>query len=247
MMKFIGFTVAAGAVLAQFGLCGIVAATSPELTDAFSRLDALAEELAERQRAFGEAPAADPIPLSPPEIVPAPLPVDTVVDEDVVPTPSPVDTRGKTVCGSRQKMAERMSRLQKRYKAHGNVIIAVNDALPAFRAGVLDTEGICGVALAEDVDSALAQVRVIDLEPDRQVVDTLITCVDHLREETDDQFNTTTNSIRAQRLANEMQLLNEMTLRVTGLERALLRGISKRDRLVQELEQYQQEIQGACE
>ena len=246
MMKFIAFTVAftVGAVLAQVGLCGMAAATSSELTDAFSRLDALAEELAERQRELGGAPEApsDPAPLPLPETPPP-------VDEALAPAPTrlPVDTQGQPICGARQDLAERMSRLQQRYDAHGAVIIAVNDALPAFRAGVLDMEGICAPRLAENVDSALARVGVIDLEPDRQVVDTLITCVDRLREETDDKFNTTTNSIRAQRLANELEILNAMTLGVTGLERALLRGISKRDRLVQELEQYRQEIQGACE
>ena len=246
MMKFIAFTVAltVGGVLAQFGFCGLAAATSSDLSDAFSRLDALAEELAERQRELGGAPEApfDPAPLPLPETPPP-------VDEALAPAPTrlPVDTQGKPVCGVRQDLAERMASLQQRYDAHGAVIIAVNDALPAFRAGVLDMEGICAPRLAENVDSALARIGVIDLEPDRQVVDTLITCVDRLREETDDKFNTTTNSIRAQRLANEMELLNAMTLGVTGLERALLRGISKRDRLVQELEQYRQEIQGACE
>ena len=135
-----------------------------------------------------------------------------------------------------------MSILEERYDDNGIVLIAVNDDLPAFRSGVLDEEGICAQRLGEDVYTALAQVEVIDLVPDRQVVDTFITCVDRLREETDEKFSTTTSSIRARRLANEMELLNEMTHRVTGLERALLRGISKRDRLVQELEQYR-----ACE
>ena len=252
-MKFIRFIVAftVGAALAQLSLCGVAVATSSELTDAFSRLDALAEELAERQRALGGVPeaASDLTPIPPPEAVPAVPPVDTVATEDLArePTPLPVDAQGNPVCGSRQEMAERMSRLQDRYDANGTVLIAVNDNLPAFRSGVLHEEDICAQLLAEDVDSALAQVQVINLEPDRQIVDTLITCVDRLRDETDKKFDTTTNSIRARRLANEMELLNEMTLRVTGLERALLRGISKRDRLVQELEQYWREIQGACE
>ena len=94
MMKFIGFTVAltVGVVLAQVGLCGMAAATSSELTDAFSRLDALAEELAERQRELGGAPEApsDPTPLPLPETPPP-------VDEALAPAPTrlPVDTQGQ--------------------------------------------------------------------------------------------------------------------------------------------------------
>ena len=117
-MKFIRFIVAftVGTALAQLSLCGVAVATSSELTDAFSRLDALAEELAERQRALGGVPeaASDLTPIPPPEAVPAVPPVDTVATEDLArePTPLPVDAQGNPVCGSRQEMAERMSRLQ---------------------------------------------------------------------------------------------------------------------------------------
>ena len=254
-MKNLGFLAAltVSAALVQFSFCGMAAATSSELNDAFSRLDALAEELDELQRALGNAPEApsDSTPLPPPEAAPAVPPDDSAVTEteEVAgePAPVPVDSEGNPVCGSRQEIAERMSMLEERYDANGKVLIAVNDDLPAFRSSVLDEEGICAHRLAEDVYSALAQVEVINLAPDRQVVDTLITCIDRLREETDEKFNKTTSSIRVRRLANEMELLNEMTHRVTGLERALLRGISKRDRLVQELEQYRQLVHDACE
>lgn len=254
-MKNLGLLAALilSAALVQFSFCGVVGATSSELDDAFSRLDALAEELDKLLRALGnapEAPPSDSTPLPPPEAVPAVPPDDSVAAEKLVREPAPVpvvDSESGPVCGSRQEIDRRMSTLEERYDANGAVLIAANNDLPAFRSRVLDEEGICARRLAEDVYSALAQVEVIDLAPDRQVADAFVSCIDRLREETDEKFNTTTSSIRVRRLANEMELLNEMTHRVTGLERALLRGISKRDRLVQELEQYRQLIQDACE
>ena len=155
---------------------------------------------------------------------------------------------GNPVCGSRQEIAKELSELEKRYDENGTVLITVNDDLPAFRAGVLDDSGICAQRLTEGVNSALQQLEVIDFGRDQQDVDTFVPCVDRLREETDEKMSNATNSIiRHQRLANEMEILNEMTHRVTGLERALLRGVSKRDRLMQELGQYRDEIQSACE
>ncbi|MDE0206070.1 MAG: hypothetical protein OXP66_08580 [Candidatus Tectomicrobia bacterium] len=221
------------------------------MDDAFSRLDALAEELDELRRALDDVPKTLPntTPLPLPDAVPAVPSEDGSAAGELArqPAPLPVDAEGNLVCDSRQDIAERMSKLEKRYDANGMVLIAVNADLPAFRSAVLDEEGICAKSLAGEVYSALARVEAIDLEPDHQIVDSFIACVDRLREETDEKFRMSTNSIRVRRLAREMELLNGMTHQVTGLERALLRGISKRNRLVQELEQYGQEIQGACE
>ena len=67
-MKFGAFIVAfaVGGVLAQVGHRGMAAATSSELTDAFSRLDAHVQELAERQRVLGGASDAASGPALPP-------------------------------------------------------------------------------------------------------------------------------------------------------------------------------------
>ncbi|MCY4515169.1 MAG: hypothetical protein OXC69_08580 [Candidatus Tectomicrobia bacterium] len=93
----------------------------------------------------------------------------------------------------------------------------------------------------------MAQVRVIDLEADYRFVDKLTACVDLLRESTDDELRAPTSNIRVQRLVEEMERLTSMTHKVTDLERELLRGISKSDRIVQEVGQFRQEIKVACE
>lgn len=162
------------------------------------------------------------------------------------PTPLPVDAQGNPVCGSRQEVAEQMSRMKQRYHAFSAVIIAVNNNLPTFRRGVLDARRVCTPRLTDDIGSALVRVEGLDLEADDRVVDTLTACVDRLRQATDGELSAATSSIRTQRLAAEMDRLTSMTHQVTDLERALLRAISKRDRLVQELGQFRQEIEDDC-
>ena len=222
-------------LLAQSWLCGMAAATSSEVADAFSRLDALAEELAERQRALGETPGAAAIPAPPAVAAPAPAPL----------APG-AGVQDETTCGSRQDIIAQIKALQGRYDDHGTTIIAVNDDLPTFRQGVLDTRRVCTPRLTDSIGAALARVDGLDLEADYRVVDTLTACVDRLRQATDDELSAATSNIRMQRLAEEMERLTSMTHQVADLERALLRGISKRDRLVQELGQYRQEIGDAC-
>ena len=138
-------------------------------------------------------------------------------------------------------MAETITALRERYQEHGRAIIEVNDALPSFRAAVLDMERICTERLADELASALTRLEALALSPDHQVVDTLTNCVDRLREETDGELSATTSNIRMKRLAAEMERLGHMTHRVADLERALLRAISKRDRLVYEFEQFAEE------
>ena len=253
---------AACGLLAQLARCGTAAAESPEVTEAFSRLDALAEELAARRRALGDVPgtASAPAPASPPvpgaaSAAASASPPDSAEGARGRSTsPSNRDLRapavagqGKEVpCASRPEMAEMITGLRQRYGEHGKAIIGVNDEVPAFREGVLDLERVCTDRLANEVASARARVEVLDLEADHRVVGTLTTCVDRLREKTDDDLSAATSNIRMQRLAAEMERLGSMTHRVADLERALLRGISKRDRLVLELGQFQQEIEAAC-
>ena len=254
-------TAAACGLLAQLTFsCGTAAAESPEVTQAFSRLDALAEELAARRRALGDVPgtASAFVPASPPAAgagsPPAPAsPPDSVESgrgrlfsiRDLG-APAVAGHGGEAPCASRPEMAEVITGLRQRYGEHGKAIIGVNDEVPAFREGVLDLERVCTDRLANRIASARARVEVIDLEADHRVVGTLTTCVDRLREKTDDDLSAATSNIRMQRLAAEMERLGSMTHRVADLERALLRGISKRDRLALELGQFQQEIEAAC-
>ena len=144
-------------------------------------------------------------------------------------------------------MTKRISELQQRYEEHGTAIIDVNDQLPTLRKGVLDIERVCAKRLTDDIASAMARVEVLEVETDREDVNILTACVDRLREETNDELKATKINIRLQRLATEMERLVKMTHLVEELERALLRGISKRDRLVQELGQFQREIKAACQ
>ena len=144
-------------------------------------------------------------------------------------------------------MTKRISELQGRYKKHSTAIIDVNDQLPTLRKGVLDIKHVCAKRLTDDIASAMGRVKVLDVETDREDVNILTACVDRLREETNDELKATKSNIRLQRLAAEMERLGSMTHRVADIERALLRGISKRDRLLEELGQFQEEIKATCQ
>ena len=230
--------VLAGSLSAQLGLCGLAVARSPEIIEAFSELDRLAEELAERRRELGEVPAAATPPASGTS--------DGAVSSEDVPSRD-ADVGGRNVsCASRQEVADLMEGLEERYKEHGEAIIQTNGRLPAFREKLLDAEQVCSRDLEGDIVAGYSMVERLELEADRDMVDELTICVDRLRHETDEQLSATTNNIRMQRLAAEMERLGSMTHRVTNLERALLRGISKRDRLVEELGQFRQEIEVTC-
>ncbi|MCY4515167.1 MAG: hypothetical protein OXC69_08570 [Candidatus Tectomicrobia bacterium] len=224
-------------ILVQGWLYSLVAATSSEVADAFSRLDALAEELAERQRALGEGTDTTAVQASPPSAVATPAPTlvapNVGVQEDIT-------------CGSRQEINAQIRALEGRYGDRSIKIIAVNKRLPMFRQGVLDTQRACTAGLTDDISAALARVEGLDLEADYRVVDTLTVCVNRLRQAADGELGAATSNIRMQRLAEEMNRLTSMTHQVADLERALLRGISKRNRLKQELEQYRQEIEAVC-
>ena len=240
-----------GLVSTQFGLCGAADATSAELTEAFSRLDALAMELAELRRALGEAgePVSDSIPLPPSEAVRAPRPTDGAASEDQEsgPAPPPVGDQAGTICGSRQEMAERISGLENSFNRRSDIIIGVHGLLPGFRVGVLDTEGICASSLHNEIESAMAGVSGLVLDPDLQTVAGLASCLDRSRETTNKGLVSTESTIGLLRLDRELALWTKMTMRVTELEQALLRGVSKRDRLMQELELFRHEIAQACQ
>ena len=254
--------VAACGLLAQLAPCGTAATESPEVTEAFSRLDALAEDLAARRRALGDVPgtASASAPDSPPALGVAspPAPASSPDSAEGGPgrgrsssnrdlgAPAVAEQGREVPCASRQEMAEMLTGLRQRYGEHGEAIIGVNDEVPEIREGILDMDRVCTDRLANEIASAREQVELLDLGADHRVVGTLTTCVDRLREKTDNDLSAATSNIRMQRLAAEMERLGSMTHRVADLERALLRGISKRDRLLMELGQFQQEIEAAC-
>lgn len=234
------------ALMLHPGPHGAAAAESSGVADAFSRLDALAEELTGWRRLLGRSGAAATPPAAGATGAPKP---DATDDErtDEESRAVTVATQGSPAsCGSRQEMVGTITALRERYQDHGRAIIGVNDALPSFRTAVLDMELICTERLADELASTLERVEGLDLAADYRIVDTLTICVDRLREETDDELSATTSNIRMKRLAVEMERLGRMTHRVADLERALLRAISKRDRLVYEFGQLREEMEAVC-
>lgn len=248
----VGVLIILVAMVVNIGLHSAVSAESLEVIDAFSRLDMLAEELAEEQRKLGILTGTPPSIEAPPNLVDR---VGTTTQTDLTGAArsdreAVVQSAGSngesTTCGSRQELSTTIGVLQERYDEHGRTIIAVNDELPMLRKMVLDVEHVCTERLAKHIDSALSGVDARDLAADYRIVEKLTGCVDRLRQATDEELSATASNIRMQRLAVEMEQLGLMTHLVADLERALLRGISKRERLVQELGQFQQEIKAVC-
>lgn len=239
-------TVAVGGLLLPLGFAG--AAEPPVVADAFSRLDVLAEELAEDQRLPGETPGSPPASVSAPQPEPAPTPeaVGGGAHGGAISGLSG-GARDETPCGTAKETEATIAALQERYEEHGRGIIGANDKLPSFRGAVLDDESICEERLAEEISATFALIDALELAVDYRAVDALTVCVDRLRKETDEEISATASNIRMRRLAAEMERLGTMTHRVSDLERAFLRGISKRDRLVEEFGQFQREIEAVCQ
>ena len=208
---------------------GPAAAESAAVAEAFSRLNALGEEVQDRLRGLDE----------PQDTRAAPQKAGTA--------PSDEPRTDMPACGLRPALLGELTLLRKRYESHGSVIVDVHEELTSFRGGVLDVERACSRSLAEDIADARQRVAKLDLDADHRQIDGLTICMDKLRRKTDSELNETKSNIRLQRLAAEMERLHLMTDLVTELERALVRGVNKRGRIVQELGQFQQEIQDACQ
>lgn len=239
-------------VLFHLGPRDASAAESLETVDAFARLDALADEITAWQRSLGESVGSTPssVATPPTDAAAAATQPDTLGESDPnLESGAPVvGVHGETAdCGSRHELAATITVLQDRYEEHGEVIIVVNDELPSLRRTVLDMERVCTERLAKYIGSALTRIEALAIAADYRVVETLTACVDRLRGETDEELSGAGSNIRMQRLAVELELLGRMTHRVADLERALLRGISKRDRLLLELGQFQREIEAVCQ
>ena len=241
-------TVTVGGLLLQLGILGAAVAESPEVVDAFSRLDALAEELAGLPRPPGEARGSAPASMPAPQPAGAPQP-DAVADARTERGDStlPGGPQGEPPCGTAKEMETTIAALHERYEGHGRAVISANDKLPSFRGAVLDDESICTERLASEIAATLARIEALELAVDYRAVDMLTVCVDRLRKETDEEISATASNIRMRRLAAEMERLGTMTHRVADLERAFLRGISKRNRLVEELGQFRQEVEAVCQ
>ena len=239
-------------VLFHLGSRNASAAESPETVDAFARLDDLAEEITAWQRSLGGSAGStlSSVATPPTDAATAATQPDALGelapsrDNDVLAG----GVHGEVAdCGSRHELAATITVLQDRYDEYGEAIIEVNDELPSLRQTVLDMERVCTERLTKYIGSALTRVEALAIAADYRIVETLTACVDRLRRETDEELSGAASNIRMQRLAVELELLGRMTHRVADLERALLRGISKRDRLVQELGQFQREIEAVCQ
>ena len=242
------------------------AVESPQITNTFSELDRLAADIANRLQDLAQHPGL-PLP-PPPDLTQQPADTPSVPDDppavsgdhaDGPPSPPPGTESGGTEpletdprtesesCGTRDEMDLRLGEIDERYAEYSRTILPVNDDLPRFRKDVRDIDKACAQQLNSSIASAIKKLEEIDFEADSDLALDLMVCVDRLRRETDGEFNAPgITTIRMQRLSDELDRLTDLTLRVQNMQGALRRAVSKRNRLVEELIQYKQEIQGTC-
>ena len=169
-------------------------------------------------------------------------------------------------------MEATIAALDERYESHGRAIIVVNDTLrsfrkaliggestdatlwsqimapfSSFRGAVIDDESICKEGLAEEVAATLARIEALEFAVDYREAGELSVCVGRLQKETDEEINAMASNIRMHRLTEKMERLITMSHRARDLEMAFQRGVNKRDRLVEELGQFQREIEDECQ
>lgn len=223
-----------------------VGAESPEVAKAFSRLDALADELSELRRPpvqadGGDPPLLGPIPaLEPPSTVSGPRPAPSL--PSAVRGPS-----GTGYCGSLEEITETIKEVEERYDGYSVAIVEVNSKLPGFREGMLDPEHICERRFGDDISYEISRLKELAILGAQQHVGRLGVCVDRLRRDIEDKMSEENiSTIRLQRLVVLLARVKNTNDQTINLDRSLLRGISKRDRLVQELEHFYEEIKGAC-
>ena len=220
---------------------------SREVAEAFSHLDALAEELAERRGRIAQAAGGIPPPASlPPDPVPAP---QTTSNGGPRPAPDPSQPmpREPSHCGTLEEITETFNEVEGHYDEYSKVITEVNGKLLGFRERVLDLERICEARFGEDVGYEIRRLNELDILGDQQHISGPSVCVDRLRREIDEKMSEEINTIRLQRMAVQLTRLTGMNNQIIDLERSLVRGMSKRDRLIQELEYIHEEIGGACQ
>lgn len=165
------------------------------------------------------------------------------------PSPSqiPSATPGEAgSCGTLKEIEDRMEEVKERYEEYSLAINKANDKLPDFRKEILDPERVCARRTRDEIGSAIVWVRKIDILDDQKIVNTFAICIDGLRRETERNMDEADTTVRLQRLAARMEQLQAINDESMDVERALLRGISKRKRLLQELEQFHEEVTDAC-
>ena len=224
---------------------------SPQIADAFAELDALTAAIASRLQALTRLTGLP----SPP---PPPGPPRPRGDEAAGPPSPPPGTGGASgetpetgrppepqQCGTREDMASSMLGMDNRYADFKQTILAVNDDLATFRQDVLDIDKVCTPQVESSIASAINRLEKLEIDGDSDLAIDLIVCVDQRRRATEEKIGTLGNStIRMQRLSDELKRLTDTTHRVQELERALGRAVSKRNRLVEELNQLRREIEG---
>lgn len=235
------------------------ASESPQVTEAFRRLDRLAAELEKRRRKLignRRSLSADGRTATPPPTLPrsavspqaaSGVPSGTPLSAPANPSQAGI-SRGAPRCDARELLAKKVEththlRIN---EEHVRLINRVNEKLVRYRMRVLDIERVCKERLQKDIESDIARLERLDLETQRRAVGEAVACFDALRRATESEASATRSTIRIQRLVAERARLDKLSMRTMELERALERGVSKRKRLMLELTEFQQEIRNAC-
>ena len=248
----------AGTVLAQ---------TSPgettetaQVADAFADLDALSATIASRLQDLGRHSGLPPAPPPPGPAPPPPVPVppaDSGGPADAPPSPPSAtgdvndteihETEPKP-CGTREDVDLRIGEVEERFGGFRQTINAANDDLPTYREGVRDANTRCTAQFESSIASTISRLDRLDIDAAYDVADELLACVDQRRRTIDgglDQPNI--NDIQITILTDELDRLTDTTLRVRDkIQDQLLRAVSKRRRLVEELTQIRRVISGVC-
>ena len=247
----------AGTVLAQTP----PAATpeSAQVTEAFGELDALSATIAGRLRDLAQ-PTGLPAPPPAPEPTPPPagpdLPASPSGATGAPPSPpsesgdgggTRIQSPEPESCGTRKDMDLRIANVEERFDGFRQTINAANDDLPTHRDDVRDINKVCTSQVEGNIASAVNRLDRLQIEPTYDVAVELLACVDQRRRTIDGELNRSDiTTIRIRILTDELDRLTDTTHRVQDMEQVLLRAVSKRRRLVEELTQFSQEIASAC-
>ena len=227
------------------------AKANAQVEEAFAELDKLSttidSELHEITQRLG-LPEPPP-PAEPTSTPPDPgTPVTPGVERGAPPLP-PIGTgaTGLEPCGTREEIDLRMGDVEERFEGFRQTINAANNDLPTHRDDVRDIDKVCTPQVDGSIASAVNRLDRLQINPTYDVAADLLACVDQRRRTIDGELNQPNiTTIRIRLLTDELYRLTDTTHRVQDMEQALLRALSKRGRLVEELTQFRQEIASAC-
>ena len=223
-------------------------AESRKVAEAFSRLNALAEELAEQQGRIAQEAGGVPPPAPPP---PGPVPAPQAPSNGgprPAPSPSGSVPSETSHCDPLEEITETIREVEERYGEYSDAIVEVNSRLPDFREGMLDPVRVCERRFGDDIGHEIGRLKELDILRDQRHVDGIGVCVDQLRRETDKEMGKEgITTIRLQRLAARLEQLTDINHQIINLQEALVRGNSKRDRLIQELDHFHEEVKETCQ